>query len=191
MVIFTYIANLTNIHLLWKNLTPPKSEIYEEKEHSPASIPTPLPTHFTCYRLEVVAAALEGNLYYGKTKGPRKSRLLPWQPSAFLEQWEKGEARKRQITLLFAEILAQDGTFCLTRAEYVVDNGELVGSSLAQNPKWILPHFLRWEWTEPIRGEEQKESKGKSVNCVQVLGVGMGHMEAEEADTLSLAVERM
>ena len=28
------------------------------------------------------------------------------------------------------------------------------------------------------------------VNCVQVLGVGMGHMEAEETDTLSLAVER-
>ena len=28
------------------------------------------------------------------------------------------------------------------------------------------------------------------VNCVQVLGVGMGHMEAEEADALSLAVER-
>ena len=114
MVIFTYIANLTNIHLLWKNLTPPKSEIYEEKEHSPASIPTPLPTHFTCYRLEVVAAALEGNLYYGKTKGPRKSRLLPWQPSALLEQWDKVKARKRHIALLFAEILLQDGTFCLT-----------------------------------------------------------------------------
>ena len=44
MVIFTYIANLRNIHLLLKNLTPPKSEIYEEKERSPASIPTPLPT---------------------------------------------------------------------------------------------------------------------------------------------------
>ena len=29
-----------------------------------------------------------------------------------------------------------------------------------------------------------------SVNCVQVLGVGMGHMEAEEADALSLAGER-
>ena len=54
----------------------------------------------------------------------------------------KDEARKREI-LLFAEILAQDGTFCLTRAEYVVDDGELGGSSLAQNPKWILPHFLR------------------------------------------------
>ena len=28
------------------------------------------------------------------------------------------------------------------------------------------------------------------VNCVQVLGVGRGHTEAEEADTFSLAVER-
>ena len=158
MVVVTYIVNLTNIHLLWENLTPPKSEMYEEKESSPASIVTPLLIQFTCYRLEVVAAALEGNLYDWKTKGSRKSRLLPWQPSAFLEQWEKMKARKREI-LLFAEILAQDETFYLTRAEYVVDDGELVGSSLAQNPKWILPHFLRWEWTEPIRGEEQKESK--------------------------------
>ena len=50
MVIFTYIANLTNIHLLWENFTPPISEMYEEKESSPASIATPLLTHFTCYR---------------------------------------------------------------------------------------------------------------------------------------------
>ena len=118
----------------------------------------------------MLAAVLEGNLYYGKTKGPRKSRRLPWQPSALLEQWEKVKARKRQITLLFAEILAQDGTFCLTRAEYVVDNGELVGSSLAQNPKWILPHFLRWEWTEPIKGEEQKESKRDEGQLCSSLG---------------------
>ena len=118
----------------------------------------------------MLAAVLEGNLYYGKTKGPRKSRRLPWQPSALLEQWEKVKARKRQITLLFAEILAQDGTFCLTRAEYVVNDGELGGSSLAQNPKRILPYFLRWEWTEPIKGEEQKESKRDEGQLCSSLG---------------------
>jgi hypothetical protein len=67
-------------------------------------------------------------------------------PDNHLPSWnneKRVKARKRQITLLCAEILAQDGTFCLTRAEYVVDDGELGGSSLAQNPKWILPHFLR------------------------------------------------
>ena len=53
------------------------------------------------------------------------------------------KAKKKKITLLFAEILPQDGTLCLTKAEYVVHDGELGGSSLAQNRKWILPHFLR------------------------------------------------
>ena len=115
-------------------------------------------------------------------------------PDNHLPSWSKEKrvkARKRQITLLFAEILPQDGTLCLTKAEYVVQDGELGGSSLAQNRKWILPHFLRWEWTEPIKGEEQKESKRDvHLPCVQVLGVERGHTEAEEADTLSLAVER-
>ena len=67
----------------------------------------------------MLAAVLEGNLYYGKTKGPRKSHLLPWQPSAFLEQWEKGEGKEKANNTLMCrnfssrwDILLNQGRIC-------------------------------------------------------------------------------
>ena len=78
-----------------------------------------------------------------KLRDPGNPASCPDNRLPTLGYGKRVKAKKKKITLLLAEILPQDGSFCLTRAEYVVDNGELGNSSLAQNPKWILPHFLR------------------------------------------------
>ena len=141
-----------------------------------------------------MAAALEGNLYYGKTKGPRKSCLLPWQSSALLEQWEKGEGKEKANNTLTCRNFSSRWDILLNQGRICDWWWRARGLFPGTKPKVDFTSFseVRVNWAYQRKGAERKQ-KGCAptrVNCVQVLGVRMGHMEAEEADALSLAVER-
>ena len=164
MIIFTYIVNLTNNTLVERKPYPSPNQKCVKKRRvllPPFSLHCWHTSHVTDERWPCTVRNL---------RDPRNPASCP---DNYLPSWsneKRVKTRKRKITLLFAEILPQDGTLCLTEAEYVVDDEELGGSSMAQNPKWILPHFLRWEWIKPIKGEEQKESKrDEHLRSVQVL----------------------
>ena len=51
------------------------------------------------------------------------------------------KAKKRKVTLLFAEILPQDGTLWQTEAEYVVYDGDFQGLFPGPKPKVDFTSF--------------------------------------------------
>lgn len=142
MFIFPYTVNLTNLGR--NTYPPPQSELYgEEKESSPASIPTPHTLYVTHKRWwwwwlwSVIGAT-------GDPRDPGDPTSCPDDHLPALGSGERVKAKERKITLLFAEILPQHGTLWQTEAEYAVDDGDLRGPFPDRKPRVeSLLHFLR------------------------------------------------
>ena len=122
-----------------------------------------------------MVAALECNLYYGKTKGPRKSHLLPWQPSALLEQWEKGEGKEKANNTLICR------NFTL-RWDTLLNQGRICGSWWrarglfpGTKPEVDFTSFseVRVNWAYQRRGAERKQ-KGCAPTLCSSLGSRKG-----------------
>lgn len=85
-------------------------------------------------------------------------------PDNHLPSWSKEKrvkARKRQITLLFAEILPQDGTLCLTKAEYVVQDGEQ--GALPWHKTGSGFYLIFWGESELSLSKERSRKKAKGM----------------------------
>ena len=129
MFIFPYAANLTNLGR--NTYPPPQPELYgEEKESSPASLPTAHTLYVTHKRWwwwlwSVIGAT-------GNRRVPGDPTSCPDDHLPSLGSGERVKAKERKITLLFAEILPQHGPLWQTEAEYAVDDGDLRGPF----PEW-------------------------------------------------------